>query len=29
MPAIQTNSITAHQAMPFKAVITCGLKTNA
>lgn len=29
MPAIQTNIITAHQAMPFRAVTTPGRKTKA
>ena len=28
MPAIQTNSITAHQATPLSAVITGGVNTN-
>ena len=28
MPAIQTNSITAHQAMPLSDWITAGLKTK-
>ena len=29
IPAIQTNSMTAHQAMPFKDCTTGALKTNA
>jgi len=28
-PAIHTNSITDHQAMPFSASVTCGENTKA
>jgi len=29
MPAIQTKTITAHQATPLSAVMTAGVKTKA